>query len=186
MSIFKTIRNEANMIAVAEHYGISVNRSGFINCIFHNDKHPSMKLYKDHYHCFSCGAHGDVISFTAQMFSLSQYEAAKQLAADFGINDDKKSSTPKQRSYITENTAYILLSKYISALESNRDQYRPCSPDEELHPLYVESVKLLPLYEYYLDILTIGSKEEWKLFIKSERRLFNELQTKLRHAGVAV
>ena len=186
MSIFKTIRHETDMISVAERYGISVHRNKFINCIFHNDKHPSMKLYKDHYHCFSCGAHGDVISFTAQLFSLSQYEAAKRLAADFGISNDKKSFAPKQRLYITENIARTLLSDYISVMVSNRDKYCPCSPDEDLHPLYVESIKLLPLYEYYLDILISGGKEERKLFIKSERRLFNELQAKLRHAGVAV
>ena len=128
MSVFKTIRHEIDMISVAERYGISVKRNEFTNCIFHNDKHPSMKLYKDHYHCFSCGAHGDVISFAAQLFSLSQYEAAKRLAAEFGISDDKKSSTPKQRSYITENTARTLLSDYISVLESNRTNTVPVLP----------------------------------------------------------
>lgn len=178
MSIFKTIRNEVNMISVVEHYSVSVKRSNLINCIFHNDKHPSMKLYKDHYHCFSCGAHGDVILFTAQLLGLSPYEAAKQLAADFEIADIK--AIPRKQQYLTERTARSTLTEYISSLKSNRDKYHPCSPDEELHPLYIESVKLLPLYEYYLDILTSGSKEERKQFINEERRLFNELQAKLR------
>ena len=51
MSVFKTIRYETDMISVAERYCISVKRNKFINCIFHNDKHPSMKLYKERYHC---------------------------------------------------------------------------------------------------------------------------------------
>ncbi|NDO20369.1 DNA primase [Lachnospiraceae bacterium MD329] len=178
MSIFKTIKEQLNLIDTAKHYGVSIRRNGFANCIFHNDKHPSMKLYKDHYHCFACGAHGDVISFSAQLFGLPPYEAAKLLATDFGIADIKAISRKQQ--YLTENTARSILTEYVFSLKSNRDKYRPCSPDEELHPLYIESIKLLPLYEYYLDILTSGSKEERKLFINTERRLFNELQAKLR------
>lgn len=35
-------------------------------CPFHTDKTPSLVLYKDHtYHCFGCGAHGDVLDFVA-------------------------------------------------------------------------------------------------------------------------
>ena len=35
-------------------------------CPFHADKTPSLVLYKDHtYHCFGCGAHGDVLDFVA-------------------------------------------------------------------------------------------------------------------------
>lgn len=186
MSIFETVKREIPMPDAAERYGIAVGRNGFVNCIFHNDRHPSMKLYNDHFHCFVCGAHGDVISFTAQIFGLTQYEAAKRLAADFGIGYDKQSSAPKKQPHNTEAEACSLLKRCISVLESNRDKYRPCSPDEELHPLYEESVKLLPIYEYYLDILIGGDKNERDEFIKCERRLFNELQAKLRTAGMAV
>ena len=70
MSIFEDVKNSTNLLSVAEHYGLDVRR-GFTNCIFHDDKNPSMKLYKDHYHCFGCGAHGDVISFAAQLFGVS-------------------------------------------------------------------------------------------------------------------
>lgn len=184
MNIFETIKEQLNMIDIAEHYGITVKQNGFTNCIFHSDKHPSMKLYKDHYHCFACGAHGDAISFSAQLFGLSPYNTAKKIASDFGIADIKAISSNKP--YLSERETQSLLKRYISSLESNRDKYRPCSPDEELHPLYVEAVQKLPLYEYYLNILTSSSKEERKLFIKEERRFFNELRGRLRNAGMAV
>ena len=45
-------------------------------CPFHKDRHPSMKADKI-YHCFACGVGGDAIDFTARLFGLSQYEAAK-------------------------------------------------------------------------------------------------------------
>lgn len=50
---------------------------------------PSMKLNKDYFYCFGCGAHGDVIEFTARLFGLGSYEAAKKLAHDFGLDPDK-------------------------------------------------------------------------------------------------
>lgn len=52
---------------VAERYGIKVNRVGQASCPFHADRHPSMKIYKDGFHCFSCGFHGDVFDFIARM-----------------------------------------------------------------------------------------------------------------------
>ena len=60
-----------------------------ICCPFHNDHHPSMKLNATYYYCFGCGATGDVIQFVANLFRLSNYEAAKKIAVDFGITPDK-------------------------------------------------------------------------------------------------
>ena len=52
---------------------------------FHNDKTPSMKLDR-RYHCFGCGADGDVIDFAAALYGLGKKEAAVQLAQDFGLS----------------------------------------------------------------------------------------------------
>lgn len=187
MSIFETVKASADMISVVEYYGVAI-RHGFTNCIFHNDKHPSMKLYKDHYHCFSCRAHGDVIRFTAQLFGLSQYEAAKKLSIDLGIAIDYKSTynTLKVFSVQKNHSCVNILSEYISVLENNKIKYAPENPDEELHPLYVESLQQLPQYQYYLDILMESNNEEQKKFIEQERRFFNELRTKVRQSRMAV
>lgn len=57
-----------NMRDVVEGYGFQVNRAGFIPCPFHKgDREPSMKIYKDSYHCFGCGASGDIFSFVQRM-----------------------------------------------------------------------------------------------------------------------
>ncbi len=44
-----------------------------------------MKLYDDHFYCFGCTEHGDVVELTARLLGLTQYEAAKKLCSDFGI-----------------------------------------------------------------------------------------------------
>ena len=61
------IKKNISMFDIARKYGIKVNKSGFCRCIFHNEKTPSMKLYKDSFYCFSCQKSGDIFSFVQQI-----------------------------------------------------------------------------------------------------------------------
>ena len=89
MNLFETVKSAVTVKQAAEHYGYEVNRGEMICCPFHDDRHPSMKLNRDYFYCFGCGATGDVIDFVARLFGLSSYDAAKKLAYDFGIDPDK-------------------------------------------------------------------------------------------------
>ncbi len=82
---FETIKSMLTMDAVARHYGYTPNRAGFLRCPFHDDKTPSMKLYRDGFHCFGCGAHGDAIDYVGRLFGLSPLEAAGRLNDDFRL-----------------------------------------------------------------------------------------------------
>ncbi len=64
MNVFEAVKQSVTTRQAAEHYGIRVGRNGMACCPFHNDKTPSMKLDR-RYHCFGCGADGDVIDFAA-------------------------------------------------------------------------------------------------------------------------
>ncbi len=57
-------------------------------CPFHNEKTPSFTVddVKGFYHCFGCGAHGDVIDFVRQKDGLSVMDAVRQLAEGAGID----------------------------------------------------------------------------------------------------
>ena len=50
-------------------------------CPFHNEKTPSFYLYTDsnHYHCYGCQAHGDVITLTMHLHGTGFTEAVKML-----------------------------------------------------------------------------------------------------------
>ena len=89
MNVFEAVKQSATTRQAAEHYGIKVRRNGMAVCPFHNDKNPSMKLDK-RFHCFGCGADGDVIDFTARLFGLGLKEAAEKLADDFFITYDSR------------------------------------------------------------------------------------------------
>lgn len=77
------IKAAYSMRDVLERYGIQPNRSGFIRCPFHKEKTASMKIYKDSYYCFGCGAHGDVFDFVSAMDNLSFREAFLDLGGTY-------------------------------------------------------------------------------------------------------
>ena len=81
MNLFQNVKYGVSCREAAERYGVSVNRQGKALCPFHNDRHPSLYVADNHYFCFACGAHGDVIDFAADFFDLPLYEAAQRLAA---------------------------------------------------------------------------------------------------------
>ena len=64
MSIFDAIRDQVSLDRL-----LSANSSGKTHCVApgHQDNDPSMHLYGDHVHCFSCGFHGDVADVWAAM-----------------------------------------------------------------------------------------------------------------------
>jgi DNA primase len=66
-------------------------------CPFHNEKTPSFYINeeKQFYHCFGCGAHGDVIKFLTENEGLPFMEAIKQLAGEAGL--DVPEETPEER-----------------------------------------------------------------------------------------
>lgn len=75
------------MKTVAEGYGLHIGRGEMCLCPFHNEKTPSAKIYPDALHCFGCGEHLDVISFTQKMFSLDKpIDAVKKLNQDFNLH----------------------------------------------------------------------------------------------------
>src|SRR5690606_4354601 len=62
-------------------------------CPFHNEKTPSFYVNDDKafYHCFGCGAHGDVIRFVVEQEGLSFRDAVAGLAAEAGLEMPEES-----------------------------------------------------------------------------------------------
>ncbi|NOW44089.1 DNA primase [Novosphingobium sp. SG751A] len=66
-------------------------------CPFHGEKTPSFTINdaKGFYHCFGCGAHGDVIRWMMDGQGLGFIDAVKELAARVGV--DMPEASPEQR-----------------------------------------------------------------------------------------
>ena len=126
MRIFEIVKENVNLREAAELYGIDVNRYGKALCPFHNDRNPSLYVADDHFYCFACGAHGDVIDFVGRLFQLSPYDAARKLMADFHLSPDKPPSaaalhakrirTEAQQLMENERLCFSVLSDYARVL----------------------------------------------------------------------
>ena len=46
MTIFEAVKTTVAPRMAAEYFGLSVSRNGMVCYPFHDDRHPSMKLYK--------------------------------------------------------------------------------------------------------------------------------------------
>ncbi len=91
-----------NRLTLSEVIGkrIKVSRGGRefkACCPFHHEKTPSFTIndQKGFYHCFGCGAHGDVVGFVMQYDNLSFMDAVETLAAQAGL--DVPQSTPEEK-----------------------------------------------------------------------------------------
>jgi DNA primase len=66
-------------------------------CPFHNEKTPSFTVNDDKafFHCFGCGAHGDVIGFVMRVEGLSFPEAVERCAQEAGLQ--VPAASPEER-----------------------------------------------------------------------------------------
>ena len=87
---------------VVEFYGFHPDRSGFIQCPFHQgDRHASLKVYsgnKTGWHCFGCGAGGSVIDFVMKLFDIDFRQACVRLNMDFSLGLTGERPTHAERS----------------------------------------------------------------------------------------
>ena len=164
-NVFEAVKQSVSTREAAAFYGIEVKRNGMACCPFHDDKNPSMKV-DQRFHCFGCGADGDVIDFTAKLFNLSPKEAAEKLAQDFGLIYD--SQAPPRRRYVRQKTeaqkfrenrqrCYRVLSDYYYLLKKWEADRSPRTPEEEPHPRFVEAIQKKAYVEYLLDLFLYES-----------------------------
>lgn len=198
MNLFETVKYGVSNREAAVCYGVEVNRSGMALCPFHNDRHPSLLVADDHYHCFACGEHGDVIDFVAKLFDLSLYDAARKLSTDFHLSPDKppgaaalnnrRKNTQAQQLRKKERLCFSALTDYLWILREWKVRYAPHSPDEEQFDVrFVEACHELDHVEYLLDEMMIGGSQERVELVDSDsvRKIQSRLaQTKEEHDNV--
>lgn len=102
-NIFEEVKGQLNIQQVIEHYGFKVTRARQFVCPFHNDHKPSASIKNDYFHCFVCGAGGDLITFTAKYLGLSNLEACKELVREFELDIDISTKEERKAQYRAEH-----------------------------------------------------------------------------------
>jgi DNA primase len=87
-------------------------------CPFHNEKTPSFYINDDKqfYHCFGCGAHGDIIGFLMRHDRLSFPDAVEQLAALASLEVPRDTPVDRDR-FDKEKRLYQLLERTTAFFE---------------------------------------------------------------------
>ena len=164
MNLFETVKAAVTPRMAAERYGLPIQQGSMVCCSFHADRTPSMKLNEDYFYCFGCGASGDVIDLAARLFGLSGYDAAKKLATDFGMTEQKPSILAKlQRGKSqaeAERRCFRVLGDYLQILQDWKTNCAPQSPEDSIDPRYAEACHMLERIGNMLDILTYGTPQE--------------------------
>lgn len=93
------IKVQYSMRDIVSQYGLKINRAGFCACPFHNEKDASLKVYKDSFYCFGCGASGDIFSFVQAKENVDFKMAFKRLGGTYG---DASKTARKWRNYRLE------------------------------------------------------------------------------------
>ena len=155
-----------------------------------------MKLDR-RYHCFGCGADGDVIDFAAALYGLGKKEAAVQLAQDFGISYEDwkppgKAKKPKPRQKLASSAAsdvykrqFRILADYLHLLRVWRKEYAPHSPEEVFHPRFVEALQKQDQVEYLLDVMLFGETEEKAALITDYGKDVIQLEQRMAELAAA-
>ena len=96
------IKRRLSLVDLIETY-ISLKKSGknYIGlCPFHDDKNPSLHVNEEKglYHCFSCGAGGDIFGFLMSYNNIGFKEAVQELAAKLNIELKENKPGDKRKS----------------------------------------------------------------------------------------
>jgi DNA primase len=108
------VKQQADIVRVVGEY-VRLKKSGqnFTGlCPFHSEKTPSFAVHpvKQIYHCFGCGAGGDVFKFVMEMDKITFPESVRAVAEKCGIAIPRaKERTPEERQQNQQRTSLVEL-----------------------------------------------------------------------------
>jgi len=102
------LREAVDLQALAADYVTTKKNAGQYLCLcpWHSEKNPSCRIWKDHYHCFTCGAHGSSIDWVMHLEGVPFSAACKVLSERTGIPlDASKPVSRRAMQYAREEAA---------------------------------------------------------------------------------
>jgi len=171
------LKQNIDLFSVVESAGVDLQRRGarYVGlCPLHMEQTPSFYVFQDnHFKCFGCGEHGDVIDFVQKLHGYSFQDALKHL----GI--DRQEITPKIKKQIRQRKERAELLKRFRRWEvitSNKLSFLIRNAHKLLSQIktpddlerYGSLYHPLPVWEYQFEILCSGDDKAKYQFYKNE------------------
>lgn len=123
------IRNAADIVdIVSERVALKKAGKDYTGlCPFHSEKTPSFTVSqtKQIFHCFGCGAGGDIFNFLIQFEGVTFPEAVQSLARRYGIQLPKRQMTPSEKQEFSEREQLFDINKKVLAYYREQLLRRP-------------------------------------------------------------
>lgn len=189
MNLIREVKTRADIVKVAELYGIELNRTYKCKCPFHEEKTASFSISpsKQIWKCFGCGKGGDVISLVAELLNINSFEAAKNINKKLGlgletgktnsfeINRYKTKKDIEEKFKKWELETFVLITNYLSLLNNWK---KIQDTDNEL---YIEALQQIEYTKYVIDeIFLNGSSDDKIWFWKNERKWVKRIESRVR------
>lgn len=107
------------------YYGYPVSARKRIPCPLHSGKDPNFCYTDRVFHCWTCGAKGNVISLVMQLFGLSFRQALMKLNTDFALGLSAHKPTLRERQQMMENRK--VQKAYEGLMDTRKRLYRGLS-----------------------------------------------------------
>lgn len=127
-SVIEQVREAADIVEVVQQY-FPLTKAGKdfrARCPFHEDKDPSFYVVPDKqiYHCFGCGAGGNVFNFLMQYENLTFRDALEILAKRYGIELPRRSGRESSEAELTYRINALATKVYRAALLNTKEGLR--------------------------------------------------------------
>lgn len=196
MSLIREVKERANIVKVAELYGLKLNRAYKCVCPFHKEKTASLSIspQKQIWKCFGCGKGGDSISLVSELLNINAFEAAKSInyTLGLGLDPNQKSNYFEINKYKNkqkteeifkqwENKTFQLLCDYLHLLWKWEKEKAPKNMEEDPDDLFVEAMHNKDYIDYLIDSIFINGTNEDKIwFWKHEKKVVRRIETRVR------
>lgn len=150
-------------------------------CPFHSEKSPSFTVSRDKqfYHCFGCGAHGNVIDFVMEYDRLDFIDAIDELAGQLGLDVPQEQGRGPKRDESLTRDLYQLMEEASHYFQQELKQ----NPDRKK---VTEYLKYRELSQQVVDRFNIGfAPDSWDGLLNRYRNN-SALQDKLLTAGMVI
>lgn len=169
--LFQLCRERVTAEEAARYYGYVPDRRGKVLCPFHPDRHPSLSFHRGNFRCWSCGAAGSAIDFSARLFGLAPLDAVRKLNEDLGLDlPVDRAAGPEERERarreaelretrkIFEEWRQTMLTRLCAAIRTGNVALR--RPMEDWDPKECLAVREQARLEWYAATLEAGDREE--------------------------